>query len=175
MESPGLAQRYDDLQLPASNCALLVYQGLTGNEHERYDYYKITVADSSSSHSYSFARAEVAQAAQAAGLLTTIMANMQQEDYAAAARTLHPIALQGLSPDSVTALLAKVGRGLAPLRDYDLHGYKIVSEQVSGQPLELVQLYLSVPATPESRRLLVVINPQAEASTPFLYGFNLLD
>ena len=170
----ALARRFDDLHLPASNCAYLVYSNLSPAERQQYNYLRINLKDSAATHTYAFNLRELATVAAAATNLATFMGDLQQRDYLTATRRFNPAALGGAVPDSVPTLLARAGTQLSPFNTYQLHGYSLVSPPVAGPTQQLVRLYVGTEGPHNDHRLLAVVNPQLRPKEQFMYGLVLL-
>ena len=181
LDSPGLSQRYDDLALPASNCAYLAYHNLSVAAPQRYNYFTVNIIDSTTTRTFTYPAAELALAEQAADNLVTLVADWQQHELLAAAGTFNPVGLGPTSPDSLLPLMLRVSARLAPLTRYHTEGFALVnlpdsSRPDAGQPKQLVRLVLSVPhpANQVPGVFAVAINPALRANQQFLYGLRLL-
>jgi hypothetical protein len=174
LNSPGLSRHYSTPQLPASNCAYLVFSNLTPPEREEYDYLKVTVSDSGSTHTYTYQKPQLQQALTAATNLRTLIFNIQSKEYSAAAANFNPAALGTLPHDSVSSILRTIGRRLNPFTEYRLHGFNLENFPIKGRPQQLVRLYISVPRQPEPDHFLTaVINPKLSDTQQFLYGLDM--
>ena len=174
LNSPGLGRHFDDLRLPASNCAYLAFSNLKPSEREGYDFVKVTLQDSASTHGYTFSQQQLRQALAAAEDLRTLIFNIQGSDYVAAANNFNPDALGTMPRDSLPALMQRLGTRINPFTEYRIHGFKLEQVPIQGQPKPLMSLYVSVPRPPEPDHYLeVVINPAMADNEHFLYGFNL--
>ncbi|QKG52842.1 hypothetical protein [Hymenobacter sp. BRD67] len=170
LDRPGLRRYYDNLELPASGCAYLAFSNLTPAERESYDYLKVTLEDSGSTHSYTYRRPQLQQALQAVTNLRTLIFNIQGSDYLAAANNFNVAALGQVRRDSLPAIIHRIANPLLPFTTYHLHGFSFISSPLtSKQPL--VRLYLSVPHPPQKDRiLLAVINPDYGPTSLFSMG-----
>lgn len=176
VSNPALGRFYDNLQLPASGCAYLAFSNLTPSQQQSYDYVKVTLQDSSSEHRYTFTSQQLQQVLQAATSLRTLIFNIQNSDYLAAANDFNPDALGTMPRDSLPNLMNKVGNRLNPFTEYRVHGFQLTELPVAGKPLPLMQLFVSVPRPPEPDRFLVVtINPAMSDTEHFLYGIKILN
>jgi hypothetical protein len=163
LDNPSLSRYFEDLRLPASNCAYLAFSNLKPAEREDYDFVKVSLKDSASTHTYSFLQADLKQALAAGEDLRTLIFNIQGSDYVAAANNFNSDAL-GTMPR------------INPFTEYRIHGFALVQESVSGKPLPLVRLFASVPRPPEpDHHLVFVINPALSDTEHFLYGLNMAD
>jgi len=176
LDKPGLNRHFADLKLPASNCAYLAFSNLKPAERADYDFVKVTLKDSASTHAYSFSQADLTQALAAGEDLRTLIFNIQGSDYVAAANNFNPDALDTIPRDSLTSIMYRLGTRINPFTEYRIHGFALVREPVGSKPLPLVRLFVSVPRPPEpDHHLLFVINPALSDAEHFLYGMNVIN
>ena len=177
LETRGISKYYDDMQLPASNCAYLVYKHLTPHERPDYNYFKVSIQDSASAHTYTFLPADLELAAKAGSNLNSLLFALQGQDYATVSAHLDPAALGTASPDSATSKLRKIMSLLAPLKEtaaYKVQGFRIEKATLAGQPVPLVGFLISVPRPPERSAILIAyLNPKPRAQR-YLYGLRVL-
>lgn len=170
-----LGRRFSDLHMPASNCAYLVYSRLTRDERQGYNYLKVTLSDSGTTHGYSFPILELQAATQAAHNLTVCMDDFEQKEYGALTNIFNPQALGSLPPDSLAPALTRVGRKIGPISRYSLEGYDLANVPIKGQPHQFVRLFVAAQQPLPMRKLLFVIDPRLRRTEKFLYGINLLN
>jgi hypothetical protein len=176
LNNPSLSRHFEDLRLPASNCAYLAFSNLKPTEREDYDFVKVALRDSASTHSYSFSQSDLKQALAAGENLRTLIFNIQGSDYVAAANNFNPDALGTMPRDSLPSVMYRLGTRLNPFTEYRIHGFALVREPARGEPLPLVRLFVSVPRPPApDHHLMVIINPAMSDAEHFLYGLNMLD
>ena len=174
LKNPALNRYFDDLRLPASNCAYLAFNNLKPTERTSYDFVKVTLQDSVGAHTYTFSQQQLRQALAAAEDLRTLIFNIQGSDYVAAANNFNPDALDTMPRDSLPILMQRLGTRLNPFTEYRIHGFGTEQIPIKGKPKPLMSLYVSVPRPPEPDHYLeVVINPEMSDTQHFLYGFNL--
>lgn len=173
----GISKYYSDVQVPASNCAYLVYKHLTPRERTDYDYFKVNIQDSAATHTYTFLPADLELAAQAGSNLNSLLFALQGQDYSTIKAHLDPASLGALSPDSVDGKLRKITTLLAPSKEYEeykVHGFKIDKTPLAGHAVPIVRFLISVPRSPERPVLLVAyLNPKPRAQR-YLCGLQLL-
>nr|GFC06662.1 dihydrolipoamide dehydrogenase [Tanacetum cinerariifolium] len=107
LNTPGISRYYSDLQIPASNCALLVYKHLRPKQRTDYSYFKIVIQDSTASHAYTFSPADLDFATQSIENLNELMFSLQGADFSAITSKLDPAAIGAINHDSVTATLRR--------------------------------------------------------------------
>lgn len=173
----GISKYYSDMQLPASNCAYLVYKHLTPHERPDYNYFKISIQDSTSAHTYTFLPAELELADKAGRNLNSLLFALQGQDYASVSAHLDPAALGGASPDSAASRLRKIMALLAPLKETaacKVQGFKLEKATLAGQPTQLVGFLIAVPRPPERSVLLAAyLNPTPRGQR-YLCGLRVL-
>ncbi|MFD1874705.1 hypothetical protein [Hymenobacter bucti] len=174
LTTPGIGKYYRDMQLPASNCAYLVYKHLRPRERAGYNYFKVVIQDSAAAHSYTFSPADLELATQSIENFNMLMFKLQAADYPAVLRHLDAAALGTMSHDSVTANLRRISKGLAPFSSYLVQGFEVKQTPLAGQAIPIVRFSVSVSRVQKSTvPLFVYINPKPQ--TPqFLCGLRLL-
>lgn len=170
-----LSREFADLRLPASNCAYLTYRSLAPVERQAYNYLKVTLQDSLTTHSYTFKAPELALATQAASDLDQLMTRFKDRDYDGVVNSFTPSALPPATRASLPASLAELEKKTGPVTQYYLQGYALTSAPVAGRPQQLVRLFVTVQRAQKPGKLLAVINPQLRPNEKFLYGLNILD
>ncbi len=175
LNSPELGRHYDDLRLPASNCAYLAFNNLKPSERGSYDFVKVALQDSTGTHTYTFPQQQLKQALAAAENLRTLIFNIQGSDYLSAANNFSPDALGTMPRDSLPTIMQRIGTRLNPFTEYRVHGFALTEVPIKGKPHRLIRLYVSVPHAPEPDHFLIfVIDPELTDTQHFLYGFNLI-
>lgn len=159
----------NDLEVPGANCAYLLYQQMTAAERQEYDYLSIKLVEGQMSYTLPFAMADVALAEQGVNRLNSIMTALQRQDYQFAAVHLDPGTLV-ISPDSLSAHMAELGRRLAPLTSYRLMGYARLDGRTPDQ--HNLRFYLTVPSPTGTHRLWVMLNPRLGPNDRFLLGIH---
>ena len=173
LNTPGISKYYRDLQVPASNCAYLVYKHLRPKQRTDYDYFKVTIQDSATSHTYTFSPADLELATQSIDSLNTLMFRLQAADFSTIVNKLNPAALGTMSHDSVVANLRKISQQLAPFNSYMLQGFEVQKVLLAGQSVPIVRFALSVSRVQKTTvPLLVFLNP-APHTTQFLCGLRI--
>jgi len=170
-----LGQQYGDLSLPASNCAYLSYKNLPATERQQYDYFKITMQDGSTPHSYTFPRLELAQAAQAATDLDVLMTSFKDRNYPAVVNTFSASAITPEIRAQLPANLATIEQKIGPVQQYYLEGYAPTQVLLAGKKLRLIRLFVTLSHPKKASRMLVVIDPELQSKDKFLYGLNILN
>ena len=173
LNTPGISKYYGDLQVPASNCAYLVYKHLRPKQRTDYDYFKVTIQDSTASHTYTFSPADLELATQSIDSLNTLMFRLQAAEFSTIIGKLNPAALGTMSHDSAVANLRKISQQLAPFNSYLVQGFEVQKVPLAGQSVPIVRFALSVSRVQKSTvPLLVFLNP-APRTQQFLCGLRI--
>lgn len=175
LDKPGLGRHFSDLRIPASNCAYLTYQQLPQAERQAYSYLKVSLTDSGITHRYTYPVAGLQLAVQATSLLTPLVAQLQQHQYQALAANFNPVGLHPMSPDSLTALLTRVGQEIGPISAYSLQGHDVASVTLAGKSQQVVRLFVRITEPAPARKLLVVVSPSQPANGKYIYGLNFFN
>jgi hypothetical protein len=170
-----LAEQYGDLSLPASNCAYLSYKNLPAAERQQYDYLKVTMQEALGTHSYTFPRAELALATEAATDLDALMTHFKDRNYPAVVNTFNSSAITPAMRTQLPADLATIEQKIGPVQQYYLEGYAPVQVPLAGKQQPLVRLFVTLSHPQKASRALVVINPSLHPQEQFLYGLNMLE
>ncbi|TVT43623.1 hypothetical protein FNT36_05940 [Hymenobacter setariae] len=173
LSTPGISKYYNDLQIPASNCAFLVYKHLRPRQRTDYSYFKVSIQDSTTSHTYTFSPADLEFATQSIGNLNELMFSLQGEDFPAITNKLDPAAIGAMSHDSVTANLHRVSQKLAPFSSYLVQGFEVKKAPLAGKLVPIVRFALSVSREQKGMiPLLVFLNPTPHTQR-FLCGLRI--
>ncbi|MDJ0364007.1 hypothetical protein QMK33_02495 [Hymenobacter sp. H14-R3] len=162
-----------DLEVPAANCAYLLYHQMTAAERTAYDYLSIKLIEGQASHTLPFSMASLALADQGVSRLTTIMAALQRQDYQYVVARLDPAAFGATSPGNMPPRLAAITQQLTPLASYQLLGYARVNGRTPSQ--HNLRFYLTVPGPTKPRALWLTLNPRLGPNDPFLIGLHLFN
>lgn len=169
----GISTYYRDLQIPASNCAFLVYKNLRPRQRTDYNYFKVIVQDSTASHTYTFSPADLELATQSLKNLNNLMFSLQGEDFPTVASKLDPAATGTMSSDSVTANLRRISQKLAPFSNYQVQGFEVDKAPLAGKAIPIVRFALSITREQKSTiPLLAFLNP-APHTQRFLCGLRI--
>lgn len=177
LRSPGTVPRYGDARVPASNCALLAFSNLAPDNQNRYDYYRVSVAEADTTRTYTFTPAQLAQATRARTLALSLLDNLQQHNYLSAVNACNAATYGPLPPDSLLARFRRLPRQLRPFNTYAAQGFQLDTVRLAGKRLPLVRVVLSVPRyhVEEPPGLLALqINPRMKPTEKFLYGATVL-
>jgi hypothetical protein len=173
LHTPGIGKYYSNLQVPASNCAYLVYKHLRPKQRSDYDYFKVVIQDSAASHTYTFSPTDLELATTSIGRLNALMFSLQADDTTAIVSKIAPPALGTTSRDSVMANLRRISRRLEPFDDYLVQGFDVRKMPLAGQVVPIVRFALSVSRVQKSTvPLLVFLNPTSHAQQ-FLCGLRI--
>jgi hypothetical protein len=173
LTTPGISTYYRDLQLPASNCAYLVYKHLRPKERTDYNYFRVAIQDSTSSHSYTFSPADLELATQSINNLNALLFKLQAADLSAVGNYLDPAALGTMTRDSVASNLRRIGKRLAPFDNYTVQGFEVSKTTLAGEVVPIVRFSVSVSRRQESTvPLFAYINPKPRTQQ-FLCGLRL--
>jgi hypothetical protein len=170
-----LAQQYADLRLPASNCAYLSYKDLSAAERQQYDYLKVTMQDASAARSYTFPRAELARATQAATDLDVLMTHFKERNYPAVLSTFSPSALTPAMRAQSLSYLTAIEQQKGPVQQYYLEGYAPAQALLAGKKLSLVHLFVTLSHPQKASRVVVAVDPGLRPEEKFLYGLNVIN
>ncbi len=168
-----LAAEYDDLGLPASNCAYLSYKNMPAAERQQYDYLKITMQGGLASPSFVFLKPELAQATQAAADLDTLMTFFKERNYQAVVNTFHPSALTPTARTQLPVNLAAIEQKFGPVQQYYLEGYAPMPQ--ADKKNALIRLFVMLNHPQKASRALIVINPRMHPKENFLYELNMFN
>jgi hypothetical protein len=169
----GISKYYRDLQIPASNCALLIYKNLRPRQRTDYSYFKVVIQDSTASHTYTFSPSDLEFATQSLQNLRELMFSLQGEDFSTVTSKLDPATLGTMSRDSVAANLHRVSQELAPFSSYLVQGFGVREVPLSGKSVPMVRFALSVLREQKSPvPLLVFLNPTPHTQR-FLCGLRI--
>lgn len=169
----GISTYYRDLQIPASNCAFLVYKNLRPRQRTDYGYFKVIIQDSTTSHTYTFSPADLELATQSIKNLNDLMFNLQGEDFSAVVGKLDPAATGTMSGDSVAANLQRISQKLAPFSGYQVQGFEIEKAPLAGKVTPIVRFALSVAREQKGTvPLLAFLNP-APHTQRYLCGLRI--
>ncbi|RZJ61335.1 MAG: hypothetical protein EOO58_01940 [Hymenobacter sp.] len=173
LNRPGISKYYRDLQIPASNCALMVYKNLRPRQRTDYSYFKVVIQDSTTSHTYTFPPTNLELATQSINNLNNLIFSLQGEDFPAVISNLDPAAVDTMSRDSVAASLRRVRQKLAPFDGYLVQGFDIKKAPLAGKSIPIVQFAISVSREQKGIiPLLIFINP-APHTQRFLCGIRI--
>ncbi|HEX8330651.1 MAG TPA: hypothetical protein VF629_24185 [Hymenobacter sp.] len=173
LNASGIGKRYSDLQIPASNCAHMVYEKFSPAEQQAYDYLKVSLNDSGGAHAYTFRKTELATAAQAGLDLNAFMIDLQTEDHDKVLKAFNPEVLGAEAQAKLPEQLAKIEQSVASITDYRVEGYAPVTIELGKKEVKLVRFYLTVVHAGKTSRLSLLINPQMHPDQPFLYGMQV--
>jgi hypothetical protein len=169
----GISKYYRDMQMPASNCALLIYKNLRPLQRTDYNYFKVVIQDSTASHTYTFSPADLEFATQSLQNLNELMFNLQGEDFSAITSKLDPAAIGTMSRDSVSANLHRVSQALAPFSSYLVQGFDIKKAPLTRKSVPIVRFAISVSREQKNTvPLLVFLNPTPHTQR-FLCGLRV--
>ena len=173
LNKPGIGKYFSDLQLPASNCAYLVYKHLRPKQRTDYNYFRVVIQDSAASHTYTFSPADLELATQSIDNLNALMFKLQDADFPAIVGKLDPAALGAMSRDSLTANLHRISQRLAPFSSYMVQGFEVRKTPLAGKPVPIVRFALSVSRQQKSTvPLFVFLNPTPNTAQ-FLCGLRI--
>ncbi|GAB3844821.1 hypothetical protein GCM10028822_02510 [Hymenobacter terrigena] len=174
LDNHNLSRNFSDLRLPASNCAYIVYNKLTPQEKQSYDYLKVNLKDSTESHNYTFQRPELEVASAAGSDLNALLINLQTEDHEKILSSFNIETIPAAEQSKVPGMFSKIEKEIFPISDYHIHGNSVFKTSVNQKETELVRFYVTLVHPGRNRRMEFVINPQLHPDQPFLYGLNLL-
>ena len=173
LNKPGIGKYFSDLQLPASNCAYLVYKHLRPKQRTDYNYFRVVIQDSAASHTYTFSPADLELATQSIDNLNALMFKLQDADFPAIVGKLDPAALGAMSHDSLTANLHRISQRLAPFSSYMVQGFEVRKTPLAGSQCPSCALPFRYRASKKARCRFLFSSIPPPNTAQFLCGLRI--
>ncbi|RZJ58133.1 MAG: hypothetical protein EOO55_01635 [Hymenobacter sp.] len=166
----------DNLGLPASTSALLLYHHMSKVERADYDGLQVVLQNGTSGRKFNFRMPVLARAEQAESQLRILLDNWRQHNYQAVANCWTQAALRGPSRAGLVAEVIRQGEKIGPIASFTPEGYIGVEVPVNGHLEQLLNAYVTLVApTGSTQQMVFCLNPQLPASGQFLYGLAFLN
>ena len=175
VKDADLTKYGDNLGLPASKSALLMYRRMSAAEKTDYDGLQVVLQNGSSARKFNFRMPVLARAERADGQLKTLLDAWRQHQYQTVANCWNQAALTGPSRDGLVEAVSRQGEKIGPIAGFTPEGYIGFSSPVNGKPEELMNVFVTIASpTGSSRQMLFCLNPRLAVGEQFLYGLAFL-
>ncbi|GAB3634997.1 hypothetical protein GCM10027422_05870 [Hymenobacter arcticus] len=165
----------DNLGLPASKSALLMYRHMSAAEKADYDGLQVLLQNGPNGRKFNFRMPVLARAEQADTRLKILLDAWRQHQYQTVANAWNQAALTGPYRAGLVEAVAHQGEKIGPIAGFTPEGYIGRATPVNGHAEELVNVYVTIAApTGSTRQMLFCVNPQLAVGEQFLYGLEFL-
>lgn len=175
LKDADLTKYGDNLGLPASRSALLMYRRMSTAERADYDGLQVVLQNGTSGRKFNFRMPALVRAERADNQLKTLLDAWRQRQYQTVANCWNQAALTSPDRTGLVDAVVRQGEKIGPIASFTPEGYFGFSTPVNGKPEELVNVYVTIGApTGSSKQMLFCLNPQLAVGEQFLYGLAFL-
>ena len=175
VKDADLTKYGDNLGLPASKSALLMYRRMSAAERTDYDGLQVVLQNGTSGRKFNFRMPALVRAERADNQLKTLLDAWRQRQYQTVANCWNQAALTSSDRTGLVDAVVRQGEKIGPIANFTPEGYFGFSTPVNGKPEELVNVYVTIAApTGSSKQMMFCFNPQLAVGERFLYGLAFL-
>ena len=167
-------KNFNDLRIPGSYCAAMLYSSLTPTEQENYSYYKVAFESAAGTHEFKFKTAGLVAINNAVADVNSLLINLQTGDQAKVLQAFNLSVVDSAKRAALPAELGKIAQQLDPISNYTVMGSETGEVEIAKQKIKLVRLVVRVEHAGKAAQMRLTVNPEMHPDQQFLYGLQLL-
>lgn len=163
---------YGSFDLPASNCAYLLYHSLSPKKKNECSFVRVVIEGAKSKGKYDFTAADLIEAEKAVQMSDNLIEIIKQGDYDGFIQKRSGEADPKGEWVQQIPLLRDVDSKYGKPKGFNIHGFKSVGKNIDGRIKWFVRVSGVLIRQRENTVFSLTIDPSVQLSDKYLYGFD---